>query len=386
MHIITGKYKHQKVKLTKSLPFQPISTAIRESIFAVLNNYLPWNKVVAADLFAGSGILGLEALSWGSQFCFLNDISQTCCQMIQQNLSHFQIKNGQVSCLHHKQFLLQLKVNKHKLDLVFIDPPYNQVNLVFESLNLLLTKKLLNPQAVIVIRTNQALSWNQSSHLPILTSKRYGKHYLVFLQFILKPQPKLFLKQTKLLIISGPSGVGKKKIIQSLLTEKSLNLAYSISATTRPPRFNEQNKVDYLFLSTISFKEAIANNQFVEYAQYLDEYYGTLKSSIQKLIEEKKNILFETEIEGALAIKKQFPQAFWIFLFPPFPYEQELRKRIQKRATETETEIEKRIAKAKTEMEKVKKGNLADYYLVNDCQKTTGKTIIHHLQKWWFKQ
>lgn len=386
MRILTGKYKYQKIELAKNALFSPIITATRESIFSILNNYLDWSQVNVCDLFAGSGILGFEALSWNSRFCFFNDISLRYSEIIKQNCDRLQIKNADVSCNSYSQFLLQLKAQNQLLDLVFIDPPFQKVNLVFASIDLLLAKKLLNQQAIIVVRTNQKMVWNQyAPSLSILQSKVYGQHYLYFLQMTsnVAPKSEFDLKKSHLLVVSGPSGVGKKAIIQSLLANKELNLAYSTSVTTRPPRTNEKDGTDYHFFSVNAFEKAIARNDFLEYAKYLDQYYGSSKTYVQNLIDQGKNVLFEIELEGAITIKKQFPQTVWIFLFPP-SYE-ELRRRIEQRGTETVAQIDQRLAKAQKEMQQVREHNLSDFCLINDSQRATIEEIVTILKKEWKK-
>ena len=206
---------------------------------------------------------------------------------------------------------MKIKSNKTTLDLVFLDPPYQKKELIFQSVDLLLDKQLLNDQGIVVVRTNQKIFWNKYPHLSVLTSKLYGQHHLYFLRFAKNSlsAKTLNLQNSKLLIISGPSGVGKKTIINSLLAKKTLNLVCSTSVTTRLPRANEQDGLDYHFFSVNAFEKAITRHDFIEYAQYLGCYYGTSKTYVQKLIDQGKNVLFEIELIGALEIKKQFPQA-----------------------------------------------------------------------------
>ena len=385
MRILSGKYKYQKIELAKKLTFPPIVTTIRESIFSILNNHLTWDNVYVCDLFAGSGILGFEALSWGSKFCFFNDLNCRYCKIIDQNCTRLQATNVDVRCSSYEQFLLQLKVKKTKLDLVFIDPPYQKPHLLFASIDLLLKEKLLNNQAIIVVRANQQINHPKHNSLSLLTSKVYGQHYLYFFQFNqnLDSAKHLRIGKSGLVIISGPSGVGKKTIVQALLAQKTLNLAYSVSVTTRTPRLNEKDGIDYHFFSFPAFEKAILRHDFIEYAKYLEHYYGTSQTFVQNLIDQGKNVLFEVELEGALKIKQKIPQAVWIFLFPP-SY-QELKRRIEKRGTESLSEIKRRLQKAEAEMSQVRENNWADFCLINDSQTKTFQEIVNILQKEWKK-
>lgn len=153
----------------------------------------------------------------------------------------------------------------------------------------------------------------------------------------------------KLIIFSAPSGSGKSTIINYLLT-KNLNLAFSISATSRPPRGTEQNGVEYFFLTPEEFKQRIADNEFLEYEEvYKDRFYGTLKSQVEKQLADGQNIIFDVDVVGGCNIKQYYGErALSVFIQPPSI--EELRKRLNGRGTDSPEVIESRIAKAEFEL------------------------------------
>lgn len=177
----------------------------------------------------------------------------------------------------------------------------------------------------------------------------------------------------KLIIFSAPSGSGKSTIINYLLTQ-GLNLAFSISATSRPPRGTEQHGVEYYFLSPEEFKQRIANNEFLEFEEvYADRFYGTLKAPIEKQLEEGYNVVFDVDVVGGCNIKKYYGErALSIFIQPPSV--EELRKRLVGRGTDTPKVIESRIAKAEFELGFADK---FDIVIVNDdLDKAKEDTLI----------
>ena len=153
----------------------------------------------------------------------------------------------------------------------------------------------------------------------------------------------------KLIIFSAPSGSGKSTIINYLL-KQNLNLAFSISATSRSPRGTEQNGVEYFFLSPEEFRKRIANNEFLEYEEvYQDRFYGTLKSQVEKQLTEGQNVIFDVDVVGGCNIKQFYGErALSVFIQPPSI--EELRKRLNGRGTDTPEVIESRIAKAEFEL------------------------------------
>jgi len=153
----------------------------------------------------------------------------------------------------------------------------------------------------------------------------------------------------KLIIFSAPSGAGKTTIVRHLL-DKNLNLEFSVSATSRAPRYNETHGKDYYFLSTEEFKKKITKGEFLEWEEVYDRtYYGTLKSEVDRIRDLGKNVIFDVDVEGGLNIKKFYTdEALAIFVQPPSV--DELRIRLQNRSTETEEKIQMRIAKAEQEL------------------------------------
>ncbi len=153
----------------------------------------------------------------------------------------------------------------------------------------------------------------------------------------------------KLIIFSAPSGSGKSTIINYLL-DKGLNLAFSISATSRSPRGEEQHAVEYYFLSPEEFRAKIANEEFLEYEEvYTDKFYGTLKAEVERLTDEGKNVIFDVDVLGGVNIKKYYgDKALSLFIQPPSV--EALRERLIGRATDAMDVIEKRIARAEFEL------------------------------------
>ncbi len=154
----------------------------------------------------------------------------------------------------------------------------------------------------------------------------------------------------KLIIFSAPSGSGKTTIVRYLLEQPELNLAFSVSATSRPKRGKEKDGVNYYFMSISEFKKHIKNGDFLEWEEvYRDNFYGTLKSEVERLWAEGKNVIFDIDVVGGLRIKKKFPeQTLAVFVKPPSV--DELKIRLKKRSTESEDKINMRIAKASVEL------------------------------------
>ncbi|WKB79840.1 guanylate kinase [Cellulophaga omnivescoria] len=158
------------------------------------------------------------------------------------------------------------------------------------------------------------------------------------------------MKGGKLIIFSAPSGSGKTTIVRHLLAKEHLNLAFSVSATSRPKRGKEKNGEHYYFLSLSEFKNHIKNDDFLEWEEvYRDNFYGTLKTEVERLWAEGKNVIFDIDVVGGLRIKKKFPeQTLAVFVKPPSI--DELKIRLKKRSTESDDKINMRIAKASVEL------------------------------------
>lgn len=155
----------------------------------------------------------------------------------------------------------------------------------------------------------------------------------------------------KLIIISAPSGTGKSTIIGWLMKEHSeLNLAFSISCTSRAPRGTEQNGVEYFFLTPEEFRQRIENDEFLEYEEvYEGRFYGTLKSQVERQLEAGQNVVFDVDVKGGVNIKKYYgDEALSLFIQPPSIAD--LRKRLEGRGTDAPEVIDQRIARAEFEL------------------------------------
>jgi len=178
--------------------------------------------------------------------------------------------------------------------------------------------------------------------------------------------------KAKLIIFSAPSGAGKTTIVKEVL-KTDIPFAFSVSATSRPPRKGEQHAKDYHFLSVNDFKKAIEKNHFLEWEEVYDnQYYGTLKSEVEQKRKEGYNVLFDVDVVGGINIKKYYgDDALSIFIMPPSM--EELKKRLKNRGTETPESFKKRIDKAEKEIQFAK-----DFDLIivnNDLQKAVNETI-----------
>ncbi|MGB5226665.1 guanylate kinase [Eudoraea sp.] len=154
----------------------------------------------------------------------------------------------------------------------------------------------------------------------------------------------------KLIIFSAPSGSGKTTIVKYLLEQEELNLAFSVSATSRPRRGKEKQGENYYFMSINEFKGHIKNDDFLEWEEvYRDNFYGTLKSEVERLWSEGKNVIFDIDVAGGLRIKRKYPdKTLAVFVKPPSV--DELKIRLKKRSTESDDKINMRIAKASVEL------------------------------------
>lgn len=157
-------------------------------------------------------------------------------------------------------------------------------------------------------------------------------------------------RQGKLIVFSAPSGAGKTTIVRHLLKNEELNLMFSISATSRAPRGEEKDGVDYYFLGREEFIKHIKDDSFLEWEEvYRDNFYGTLKTEVNRIWKLGKHVIFDIDVSGGLRIKRKFPdQTLSIFVKPPSI--DELKIRLKKRSTEDKDKINMRIAKASAEL------------------------------------
>ena len=172
-----------------------------------------------------------------------------------------------------------------------------------------------------------------------------------------------------LLVISGFSGAGKGTVVKRLL-EQYNDYALSISATTRSPREGEQDGREYFFKSKEEFEKMIEASELIEYARYVDNYYGTPKAYVEEQLKEGKNVILEIEIQGALNIKSMFPDAVLLFIMPPSA--KELERRLVGRGTEDEATIRARLSRASEEAQGVENYN---YIVINDDVDACVETI-----------
>ena len=164
----------------------------------------------------------------------------------------------------------------------------------------------------------------------------------------------------KIFAFSAPSGAGKTTILKQVLKDYP-EIVFSVSATTRKKRSDEVNGREYFFISEDEFKKRIEKGEFIEWEKFYDYYYGTLKSFVNQNLEEGKSVFLELDVNGALNIKKLYPDSVLIFIAPPSF--DELIMRLKKRNTETEEDLKKRIKRAKMELSLK---NKFDYFVVNN--------------------
>lgn len=164
-----------------------------------------------------------------------------------------------------------------------------------------------------------------------------------------------------LIVVSGFSGAGKGTIMKELLKKYEEKYALSVSATTRAPRPGEQEGREYFFRSVEEFEKMIAKEELIEYAKYVDNYYGTPRAYVEEQLEAGKDVILEIEIQGALKVKEKFPETLLLFVTPPSA--EELKRRLVKRGTETMEVIASRMERAREEAEGMEQ---YDYLIVND--------------------
>lgn len=181
------------------------------------------------------------------------------------------------------------------------------------------------------------------------------------------------MKKGLLIILSGPSGVGKGTVRKYIMKHHSFPLEFSISMTTRAPRPTETNGVEYYFVSKEEFQRNIDEDNFLEWAEFVGNRYGTPKDKVEELRNAGKNVILEIEITGAEQVIKKVKDDRVISFFLTPPSLKHLEDRIRKRKTESEELIQKRLAKGRSEMAKAKN---YDYIIVNDRIKRAGDEII----------
>ena len=174
-----------------------------------------------------------------------------------------------------------------------------------------------------------------------------------------------------LVVISGPSGVGKGTVRSALFKREGHDLVYSVSMTTRKPRVGEENGREYYFVSEEEFKKRIEEGKFLEYTQFVGNYYGTPLDKVNEHLENGKEVVLEIEVDGASQVREKMPDGVFIFVAPPTM--QDLKKRLRSRGTESEEVIKERYDKARREIGLAK---LYDYIVVNDTVENAADKIM----------
>lgn len=177
-------------------------------------------------------------------------------------------------------------------------------------------------------------------------------------------------KKGLLVVLSGPSGVGKGTILKEFIDDPELKLAFSVSMTTREKRPGEEEGVNYYYVSRPRFEEAIKNGELLEWTEFVGNYYGTPLHEVERLRNEGKNVILEIEVQGCLQVCEKVKDALTIFIVPPSM--EELEKRIRGRATESEELIQERLQKAQREMKLVSN---YQYVVCNEDTKQAAKII-----------
>jgi guanylate kinase len=184
-----------------------------------------------------------------------------------------------------------------------------------------------------------------------------------------------------LIVLSGPSGVGKGTVRKAIFSQPDTKFQYSISMTTRKPREGEVDGVDYFFKSKEEFEELIKNDKLLEWAEYVGNYYGTPIDYVESTLQEGRDVFLEIEVQGALQVRKAFPEGLFIFLAPPSL--KELKNRIVTRGTETDDLILNRMKVAKEEIEMM---DAYDYVVENDqvelaCDRINAIVTAEHCRR-----
>ncbi|HEY8435573.1 MAG TPA: guanylate kinase [Haloplasmataceae bacterium] len=174
-----------------------------------------------------------------------------------------------------------------------------------------------------------------------------------------------------LIVISGPSGVGKGTVRRALFERANHNLEYSVSMTTRPPREGEVHGKDYYFVTREEFERYIKEGKLLEYAEFVNNYYGTPLEYVEERLAQGKEVVLEIEVQGAMQVREKIPDAVFIFIAPPS--RKALRERITKRATEPEEIINQRMEKAEREFHMA---HMYDYIVVNDTVENAADRIM----------
>lgn len=187
-------------------------------------------------------------------------------------------------------------------------------------------------------------------------------------------------EQGLLIVLSGPSGVGKGTVCAAL-RQRDVSFVYSVSATTRRPREGEVDGVNYFFKTKAEFEEMIKRDELLEWAQYVEHYYGTPRQFVEEQLRQGRDVLLEIEVQGAMQVKKKYPQGIFIFLMPPSL--EALKERIIGRGTESAEAINQRLNAAQVELQMMQH---YDYIVVNDdveaaCDRIEAIILAEHCKR-----
>lgn len=198
---------------------------------------------------------------------------------------------------------------------------------------------------------------------------------------LMKGRKRFMQEKGLLIVLSGPSGVGKGTVRKEVFSQPDTAFEYSISMTTRAPREGEVDGVDYFFKSREEFEQLIKEEKLLEYAEFVDNYYGTPVDYVRQTLDSGKDVFLEIEVQGARQVRKKFPDGLFIFLVPPSL--SELKNRIVTRGTETEDVINNRMNAAREELEMM---HLYDYVVENDqvdraVERIKAIVVAEHLRR-----
>ncbi len=198
---------------------------------------------------------------------------------------------------------------------------------------------------------------------------------------LMKGRKRFMQEKGLLIVLSGPSGVGKGTVRKEVFSQPDTAFEYSISMTTRAPREGEVNGVDYFFKSREEFEQLIKEEKLLEYAEFVGNYYGTPVDYVRQTLDSGKDVFLEIEVQGARQVRKKFPDGLFIFLVPPSL--SELKNRIVTRGTESEDVINNRMNAAREELEMM---HLYDYVVENDqvdraVERIKAIVIAEHLRR-----
>jgi guanylate kinase len=181
----------------------------------------------------------------------------------------------------------------------------------------------------------------------------------------------------RLIVITGPSGVGKSTIVRRVL--RKTGAAYSVSVTTRPPRAGEREGVDYRFVDRAAFEKMVRQRQLLEHAEVFGQAYGTPAEPVRRAIGQGRSIILEIDVQGGLQVRRRMPQATFILILPPG--EEELKRRLRGRGTEAAAAVRRRLAQARREIETARRSGAYTFTVVNDNLDGAVRRVVEILRQ-----